>query len=90
VRTLAADCKMKKSDGVAPILILAGHNRRNTICPRLSGPGAIGNNRNWDMRCVKQRCCRIADTYSVVAHATEVMLCACVSASSKFCVWELP
>jgi len=57
---------------------------------RLSVLVARGNNRTTDTQCAMQPCFRIADTCSVAAHANGLPLCASATASSKFCVSELP
>ncbi len=57
---------------------------------RPSAPAVLYNTRTPDTRCVKRRCSRIGCTYLAAADASDVMPCACATASSRFCVLGLP
>jgi hypothetical protein len=59
-------------------------------CLRPSTPAGPGNSRKKDTQYVTRRCCRTADTCSAAARASGLPPCASASASSRFCVSELP
>ena len=63
---------------------------RQSIWRRLSKPGGPYSNRTMGKQCARQRYCRIAGICSGAAHASGLPPCACVIASSRFCVLGLP